>query len=35
MPLIPAFRREKQADPCAFNVSLVYKARSGSVKVIY
>jgi hypothetical protein len=28
MPIIPAFRRQRQVDLCVFKVSLVYKASS-------
>ena len=32
MPLIPALRRQKQADLCEFEASLVYRASSRTVK---
>jgi hypothetical protein len=29
MPLIPAFRKQRQEDPCDFKVSLVYRVSPG------
>jgi hypothetical protein len=32
MPLIPAPRRQKQADLCEFETSLVYRGSSGTAR---
>ena len=34
MPLIPALERERQADPCEFKASLVYKVSSRIARVV-
>jgi hypothetical protein len=34
MPLIPAFRRERQADLCEFEANLVYRGSSRTAKII-
>jgi hypothetical protein len=31
-PLIPAFRRQRQADLCEFKASLVYKENPGQLR---
>jgi hypothetical protein len=32
MPLIPAFRRQRQVDLCEFKASLVYRASSRTAR---
>jgi hypothetical protein len=32
MPLVPAFKRQRQADLCAFKASLVYRVSSRTAR---
>ena len=35
MPLTPAFRRQRQADLCKFQASLVYKSSYRTAELLY